>query len=212
MPVALHPPLRGGSLGWMVQRPRNTPLSTGPRFARTRGMSRWHRLRAGYVLGGRDTQVWMFWCGQSTWDDRAAGVDVIPDGLPACGTCEGRAEGANPDVTGLLFSPADLTAPRVCPGSGDSRLWVRVQGRVGRCLACQDLTPTRYGGGPFNPWEGLQQHPPGPGLVPGCPFHAWKELTLDGGRAVCRCDISQLGPRFDPDPDDDLSGFEDGPA
>lgn len=214
MPVDLLPPLRGGSLGWNVQRERDVPLTKGPRFARTRGMGRWHRLRSGYVLGGRDTEVWSFWCGQASWSDRAAGVDVIPDGLPVCGTCEGRAEGADESVTSLLFEPDRLTPPRVCPGSGDTgyhldtRLWVEVAGRVGRCLVCQQLTPTRFGGGPYNPWEGLQQHAPGAGLVAGCPFHAWKELVRDGDRVICRCDRGPL-LEFDPGPDPGLPGFNE---
>ena len=208
MTTRLAPPL-GSGFSWLTERPKDTPLTEGPTYARTRTMGRWHRLRSGYIRGRDGVQVWSFWCGQTSWDDRAAGVDIIPDGLPVCGTCEGRAQGADATNEGLIFEPWDLTPPRVCPGSGDTghrsdtRLWMEVGNRVGRCLVCQDLVPVRFGGGPFDGWEGLQQHAPGDGLLAGCPFHAWKHLARDGDRVVCRCDLGPL-MTFDPGPDPGL--------
>lgn len=207
MSVPLEPPLtRGGAYGYQDK----VALTEGPRYARTSRMGRWHRIRSGTRHGalrdGRKVlvparEVWHLWCGQTATSLRAILCDVLPDdGAPVCGTCEGRALGAGHDpgavtVEGrtLRFDPLRLTPPTRCPGSHDYRLMQDINHRVGRCLVCQELMPIRNLGSPYNPTVGLTNHPPGPGLVPGCPFHAWRELipTDDGSRARCACQTEE---------------------
>jgi hypothetical protein len=161
---------------------------------RTTGMSRWHRPRCGVWSAGYSRYT--VWCGQLVGGLARAGaflgVDDIPDGLPVCGTCDGRAVGAGQETEGpadrdLLFSPRWLTPPRHCPGSRSYTLYTPMSGRVGRCLACGDLQPLRAMGGPYNGGYGIVQHPPGPALVGPCPFHGWRFPTADHGRVVCVC-------------------------
>lgn len=215
MPVTLEPPLtRGGVDTYRSYHRDEIPLPVGPRYVRSRNSRMWHRPRSGVHFGeliaddGRrmlpEYDSWHMWCGQMRHShDRRNNVQILvhddslpTDGLPVCGTCEGRATGAGHDslvithpTTPLLFSPDRLAPPPVCPGSGrrGESFWVRAGDRVGRCLVCDELVPNRAGGGPWQGWYGLTSHEPGPGLVPGCPFHAWRELTITGGEARCRC-------------------------
>ncbi|NRQ40690.1 hypothetical protein HII36_54105 [Nonomuraea sp. NN258] len=181
--VALEPPLtrRGLSHG--------QPLTTGPRYIRTAAMSRWHRPRDGVRLD--HGAVYGLWCGQTAHEHRGLlTADQVPDGLPTCGTCEGRAAGAGQDswtgVGSVVFSPRRLTPPARCPGSRTT--WCEELGNnVARCLACGAYASLRASGGGYDPRWGLVNHPPGPGLVAGCPFHAWHEMTLTNGRVQCRC-------------------------
>lgn len=79
----------------------------------------------------------------------------------------------------------------MCPGSGKhgESLYERFPGdRVGRCLVCLTVVPIRAGGGAYNPWCGPQSHPPGEQLIPRCPLHQWRALTVVAGVAMCRCD------------------------
>lgn len=200
MPVALLPPITSGP----SRPPEATPLTTGPRYVRGRGNSRWHRARAGYRQSGRT--LFVFWCGPHRWDrpeDRAWLTDDLPEREPVCGTCVGRALGAGQDqvpadLPPLVFSPRWITPPRLCPGSGSEQLIgeppAPAQGSVGVCLACGDLVAVRSMGGPWNPRYGLQRHVAGPGLVPACPWHAWQYIgRRNDDTAGCRC-----GWRTDP--------------
>ncbi|MFD4569345.1 hypothetical protein ACFWOX_33910 [Streptomyces sp. NPDC058467] len=176
-------------------------LTSGPRFVRTRGMSRWHRPRSGRRYPG-DRVVYDAWCGYGIGGGRRVGAFLAaeepPHGEPVCGTCEGRAAGAGQDdsPTGrlLLFSPRDIDPPKNCPASRSSVLFEELPGgRVGRCLACGDMQPLRAMGGPYNPRYAIVQHPTGSALVPPCPFHRWRQLTARDGRVLCDCgrEISQ---------------------
>lgn len=181
--VVLEPPLTRSTtlLG--------EPIVTGPRYVRTGGMSRWHRPRTGV----RHTHgiVYGVWCGQAVHEARGIlTCDKVPAGMAVCGTCEGRAIGAGQDTwpgrDDLVFSPRRLTPPKRCPGSRTT--WCEELGNnVGRCLACGAYAPLRASGSYYDPRWGLTNHEPGDALVPGCLFHAWREMTLTAGRVQCRC-------------------------
>lgn len=195
-PVRYEPPLtRSG-----VARPELTPtvLWTGPRWLR--GATRWHRIRSGVKYGHFDHRTFSAWCGQSITDadGRPQAVDLPDDGAPLCGTCEGRAAGAKhpSPLAGevpLRFDPARLTRPRWCPGGapyGPARFLGELAGRrVVRCGACGELVREKqyrwdeYGTGYYI----AQQHEPGPGLVPGCPQHAWRHLMRTVEGVACKC-------------------------
>lgn len=191
MTVTLFPPYTTG-----LGRPAGEPLTDGPEFVRTRAMSRWHRPRSGvaHADGRRSYHVW---CGQLVhgMHRQAAylACDVRPDdGLPVCGTCDGRAAGAGqipgPDGRAVLFSPRGQTPPRWCPGSRSDRLFTALPGgSVGRCLACGDHHSLRAMGGPYASRCAIVQHPPGPGLLAPCPWHAWRQFTARAGRPQCAC-------------------------
>lgn len=196
-PVRYEPPLTRSS-AWMPDGWRSpTVLWTGPRWVR--GASRWHRVRSGIQHNGPLHHVSLhMWCGQSLSAGDRATADGLPvDGMPLCGTCEGRAAGAGhttpldlPEDTALLFRPARLTPPRWCPGGapyGPARSLAEAAGqRVVRCGACGDLVREKH-----YRWNdyGLQaaQHPPGTGLVPGCPQHAWRHLVRTVEGVACEC-------------------------
>lgn len=199
--VALLPPLTRG-----CGRIDGTPLGRGPRYVRTPGMGRWHRVRSGTRYERWGHTAWHLWCGYHVSTGGRARDCLAAaephDGAPVCGTCEGRALGAGqepaPDgLPDLVFAPRRLDPPRRCPGSRREQMWVPVPGGldVGRCLACGVLAPIRASGGPYDSRVGLITHAPGPGLVPGCAFHAWDNLgrrdALDGPVAACGC--GQLG-------------------
>lgn len=189
MTVPLEPPLtRGAPWGcydW------GEPLTVGPRYVRSAGASRWHRPRSG--VRKSDGRIrYDQWCGPYVRGDEGfREADQVPDGDPVCGTCEGRAIGAGqdtwPDTTRtLVFTPNRLVPPKKCPGSRTE--WcAELAWNVGRCLVCGVVTPMRSSGGPYNSRWGMTNHPPGPDLVDGCPFHAWRELHLVDGRVECRC-------------------------
>lgn len=194
MPVALLPPRTSS---YLMSGPRDLVLTKGPRYARKPVMGLWHRTRSGFVQHPTDwrpgySTVLRMFCGQSicgyvcSW-----GRDAEPDdGLPLCGTCVGRAIGAGLDdpITGreLSFTPRWLVPPKVCPGSMKERLVEPHPGnRTGRCLVCGDIDRCRSSGSPYAPRWGLQRHPPGPGLIPACPFHGWAYVTRVGDRAGC---------------------------
>lgn len=190
MPVTLLPPYTTGIGAYEAE-----PLTEGPALLRTRGMSRWHRPRSGVRLpDGRVSYT--VWCGQHVGGNLRTGgalaAEEPPPGEPVCGTCDGRAAGAgqipSPPGRRLAFSPRWQTPPRWCPGSRSSVLFEALPGgRVGRCLACSDLLPLRAMGGPYNGGYGIVQHPPGPGLLTPCPFHAWRQFTAVDGRPCCAC-------------------------
>ncbi|MFJ8023334.1 hypothetical protein [Streptomyces sp. NPDC096311] len=189
MSVLLLPPATYSAVSLDIE-----ALTDGPRFVRTRGMSRWHRPRSGtrYPKG---RVVYGCWCGYGVGGSERAGAflaaDEPPAGEPVCGTCEGRAAGAgqNESPTGrlLLFSPRDIDPPKNCPASRSSLYEELPGGRVGRCLACGDMQPLRAMGGPYNPRYAIVQHLTGQALVAPCPFHRWRELTTRDGRVVCAC-------------------------
>lgn len=191
MTVVLEPPLTR-SAAWRV--PGRTPpaaLAVAPRYLRTRTMGRWHRPRSGthHPDTGRDS--YLLWCGQTLGWQEILSAEAVPDGEMACGTCEGRAIGAGqddwpgPGGPELLFEPRRLTPPRHCPGSRSEHLYeVISQHRdILRCLACREIVKGRGYGWRYGP----ENHEPGAGLVPGCPFHAWQDLVIAGGQAICAC-------------------------
>lgn len=184
-PVALLPPRTSGAGTWRGE----VPLTSGPRYARSRLMSRWHRVRHA-VRYPDETIHYAFWCGPGGRD--LLTVDQGPDGEPVCGTCEGRALGAGQDETPaglplLRFDPRWMTPPARCPGSGNDRLFVDLSPSVGRCVACQELVALRAHGGPYRGGYGPTSHQPGPGLIDPCPWHAWNYVVRRGDEAVCGC-------------------------
>lgn len=194
MTVALLPPFTY-SCGTIT----GTALDRGPRFVRTRDMSRWHRVRSGVDYGAH--RAFHAWCGYSVFDSpsprrtRFIGRDRDPvDGIPVCGTCEGRAIGAghatNDGPRDLLFSPHPRI-PRWCPGSNralydpieDARGWPR----VGTCLVCGAVEPIRASSRSYGTYTtvGLRKHEPLE-LIDPCPFHAWRHLGAVDGVVFCR--------------------------
>jgi hypothetical protein len=199
MPVALLPPLTSSGPQMWGTPPKLTPLVEAERYARCRGMSRWHRIRSGYRWDGGGT-TWNLWCGTHVTDRVSKSgppllVDEIPAGDEVCAVCVGKALGAGQDETPtglpkLRFDPRWLTPPAVCPGSGDSGMWVAVPNsrNVVACLVCGVLVSGRASGGPYNPRWGAVRHAPGEGLVEPCPFHAWNHLRRgDGDQVGCGC-------------------------
>ena len=196
--VVLEPPLtRSGAVSLLpVDSPHRErePVVVGPRYMRSSGQSRWHRTRSG-VRYNDGRVAWSLWCGQAMHRGKEyVTAEQVLDGVQVCGTCEGRAVGAGQDDwaaggPGLVFSPRRLVPPKFCPGSRRERTWVEIARAVGRCLICGVVEPLRVMGGVYDPKFAIVQHRPGPGLVPGCPFHAWKQLTISDGLAVCLCRI-----------------------
>ncbi|MEU9703027.1 hypothetical protein [Streptomyces sp. NPDC047981] len=188
MTVPLLPPTTGSTVALNVE-----ALTTGPRFLRTRSMSRWHRPRSGTRHGNRD--CYSAWCGYGIGSsDRAPALtaEEIPDGELVCATCEGRAIGAgqeqqNPDGRQLVFGPRELQPPKTCPGSRRALYAPLPGGTTARCLICSDIHPVRAMGGPYNPRTAITQHPPGPGLVQPCPFHRWRQPTVTNNTVHCTC-------------------------
>lgn len=205
--VLLEPPLTtSGTFGFRD----HTALTHGPLLLRTRGMGRWHRPRSGSAwtstCDGEAVTAYSLWCGQSVSSHRKTSnggapgfitVEALPDdGVPICGTCEGKAIGAgHPGVAatihapaGLLFEPRRLTPPKTCPGP-QRGLYVAAddRGRLGRCLICGglDVIRGRWSAGGCD--ATLTSHEPGPELVPGCPFHAWREMVRAGDGVRCGC-------------------------
>jgi hypothetical protein len=135
-----------------------------------------------HIVEGRPLHTsFLAWCGQTLSSNSCRTLDVPDDGAPVCGTCEGRAEGHNPQRPELLFTPSTLATPRFCP---NRTLFADAGSNVGRCLACGELAPVKVYG-----WNGrpkLQVHVP-LDLVEGCSFHAWRYLVEAGDSAVCRC-------------------------
>jgi hypothetical protein len=165
----------------------------GPSHIRTRNATRWHRIRSSYRRLEDDpsiTQRWSFWCGQATGTYRSPILtDTPPAGEPLCGTCEGRAVGADPSRPEWLFTPWDLTRPDVCPGSRTRLIAEPVSPgqRVATCGMCQSVEPLRSWGSWHSPNWGLAAHPPADGLIGPCEFHGWREVVLVDGQAACRC-------------------------
>lgn len=192
MPVALLPPITSAPAQFLTDM---HPLTEGPRFVRTRAMSRWHRPRSGIHFTDRDRTVYGCWCGYGVGGSERAGTFLATEEPPAgelvCATCEGRAAGAGQDdsPTGrpLIFTPRGITPPTTCPASRSSLYAELSGGRVGRCLACGDMQPLRAMGGPYNSRYAIVQHPTGSNLVAPCPFHRWNQLVARDGHAVCEC-------------------------
>ncbi|MFJ2909388.1 hypothetical protein ACIO8F_08120 [Streptomyces sp. NPDC087228] len=198
MTVTLLPPISYG-----VGRYDADPLAEGPRYVRTGGMSRWHRPRSGVQYPDART-VYTVWCGQHVGGlCRAATTltaDTVTDGLPVCATCDGRAVGAGQEPDGpagrtLTFGPRDITPPRHCPGSRTPLFEAMPGNTTGRCLACQDVHPTRAMGGPYAPRHAITQHRPGARLFAPCPFHAWRHPRLNEGRLACVCGRPLTAPQ-----------------
>jgi hypothetical protein len=200
--VRYEPPLTGSSAHHGESLLAEAVLE-GPPYIRTRAAGRWHRVRSSSLrIYEWDPDVirqhWHYWCGPMVGTRSQSGppllTDQPPAGAPRCGTCEGRYAGAtdhgDPD---WLFTPRGLTPPRVCPAA--KTMWVTedpTNFRRGTCLACGERVKLgAYGSWYASDW-GVRSHAPGPGLIPGCEFHGWRELTiargLDGKPAVaCRC-------------------------
>lgn len=198
MPVSLLPPITSSGPWTPPDSPRRTPLRESLRYARTRGQTRWHRIRSGYEWEG-GSRTFNLWCGQTAQDgNRKAGppllVDELPDGDEACAICVGKALGAGQDETPegmppLRYDPRWLAPPSVCPGSGARGLFVEVPNsrNVVQCLVCGLLTTGRAMGSPYSPSYGVVKHAPGVELVEPCPFHAWNHLVLCDGAVGCGC-------------------------
>lgn len=159
-----------------------------------------------------ESTSYALWCGQTQSSGRAPrrGVaggllvrDTLPDdGVPLCGPCEGKAIGAgHPPIgvavtapAGLVFTPVRLELA-VCPGYlFDDYTVPRPKGyplQRCTCLICGTTDLRIRGGSRGYGWTPVRAatHAPGPGLVPGCLFHAWRHLTRSGDRIVCRCTI-----------------------
>jgi hypothetical protein len=184
--VALVPPITGSTVSLDTE-----ALTEGPRFVRTRAMSRWHRVRSGVRYGDGRT-VYSLWCTGAVQGDFLSTDDAPAEDL-VCGLCDGKAVGAGqepngPDGRTLVFQPRHVTPPKNCPASRSSSLYEELPGgRVGRCLACGDHQPLRAMGGPYNPRYAIVQHPTGTALVAPCPFHRWRQLTIRNGRVLCDC-------------------------
>lgn len=210
MTVTYEPPLSHSSAQYGESLTREV-IESGPAYARGQRSTRWHRIRSGQRFLREQWQTgevyvheaYSTWCGQSMFErpNGKYGVllfqEEVPTGEPACGTCEGRAIGADPSRPEWLFSPSRLSPPRWCPASRSERLVVELPSRPGmrcpaRCLVCGVEARMSAGGSWWSGTWGIKQHEPGPDLIPGCPWHAWRELTLatteNGERvAVCRC-------------------------
>ncbi len=165
----------------------------GPAYIRGPRSTRWHRVRSSYLwmvdyMPDKLRQRWEFWCGpgMSDWHYDPWLTDEPPASEPRCGTCEGRYAGTQ-SGTGLLFTPHTLTPPRWCPSSGGLALVRETAYNRADCLVCGEHVKLRATGGPYNGGFGAGNHHPGPGLIPGCEFHAWKQLTRRGDVVVCRC-------------------------
>ena len=171
----------------------------GPPLARTRAASRWHLVRSAYDFldhHGEIRRITSYWCGASAGRSPVF-VEEAPPGEPICGTCWGRREGFNPDNPDLLFTP-HLNPPKLCPGS--TTMWVtETAWNRGICLVCDEPVKLRASGGPYSSRYGAQRHAPGPRLIEGCEFHAWRELTLARGpddkpTVACRCKCIERTP------------------
>jgi len=168
-PVRYEPPLTRSS-PWG---PQPKALTTGPRFVR--GRTRWHRVRSGTLHP--HGEAWAMWCGQTRFgNDKPDTTDELPaDGLPLCGGVE------------LRFDPNRLTPPRWCPGGKLRRLHEQLAYRVLRCGACGEIVPERNAHRWYDTAGMPRQHEPGPGLVPGCPLHAWRHLVRTAEGVACAC-------------------------
>jgi hypothetical protein len=200
MPVALLPPITSSGPSSWGPPDKKTPIASAERYARCRGMTRWHRIRSGYQRES-GSRTFNLWCnGFVTDGSNKSGPPLLADEVPAgddvCAVCVGKALGAGQDETPagmpkLRFDPRWLTPPSVCPGSGDSGLWVNVPNaswRVVLCLACGQLCAGRAcGRSPYSSGWGPIRHAPGEQLVEPCPFHAWNHLVRRGDTAGCAC-------------------------
>ncbi|MGK3093747.1 hypothetical protein ACG93S_28935 [Streptomyces sp. WAC01490] len=192
MTVSLLPPISYG----LAARIDDTPLTEGPRFVRTGGMSRWHRPRSGVLMADART-IYTVWCGQQAGGSSRARplltAEAVLDGLPVCATCDGRAVGAGQEEDGpagrrLLFGPRTLTPPRWCPGSRTDLYESLPGGTTAQCLACRDAHPIRAMGGPYASRAAIVQHPPGEALFAPCAFHRWRHpVRIAEGRLACAC-------------------------
>lgn len=174
-------------------------VTEGPAYARSRAASRWHLVRSAVDRLRHDGEIvrsFHYWCGTFVSGLRAITTDQLPAADPVCGTCYGREAGYDPERPDLLFTPR-VGRPTKCPGSRTSWYRETTAWNRGVCLACHEPVKLRAFGGPYNSSWGVQNHRPGPGLVTGCPFHGWRELTLataphgDQPVVVCRCRIKE---------------------
>lgn len=206
MTVTYEPPLSRSSaqVGESLLR---EVIEEGPPFIRGPRSTRWHRVRSGQRVYREWTdsisESYTTWCGQGMFDRSHRGygapmlAETVTDGDPLCGTCEGRSIGADPEHPEWLFSPMRLIPPRWCPGSRTERLAVELPAAPGirhpaRCLVCGVVARMSAGGSWWGGTWGIRQHEPGPELIPGCPWHAWRELVValndnNDRVAACRC-------------------------
>lgn len=193
MTVSYAPPL-GRSSAFGAERCAEEALSEGPAYVRTRRMGRWHRVRSSTLqLHESDPktlrQSWTTWCGQGVPYGRDPWLtDAPPTDEPRCGTCEGRYAGWVAEH-GWIFTPATLDPPKTCPGS-QTMLVQELAYNRGICAVCLKPVKLRGYGSWHNGRYGAQRHAPGLDLIPGCPFHAWRELTIHDGAVVCTCTVA----------------------
>ena len=179
---------------WYIdQRCEVEVVAEGPAYVRSRAATRWHRVRSSTrALREWDYpqvhEVFHHWCGTVSFGTRAILSDDPPADEYRCGTCEGRAAGAE-RAHQWRFDPSTEEPPKRCPGSRSDVLYEDVGNlrRAFTCLVCREIVGGRYAGGPYSGRWGLVSHTPGPGLVSPCPIHGWKRLVAAGGRAVCEC-------------------------
>ena len=173
-------------------RDHSTPLTEGPEFVRTRGMSRWHRPRSGDRKPNGHA-AYQLWCGSAAGYSRIGGpaltADSIPDDEPLCATCEGRWQ-AQQAGTRLRFTPLKDLPPTRCPASGSHILWpAGLRGSRFTCLVCgADARVGVYGYGAPR----VCAHQTGPNLIDPCPHHGWNRLTMHDGAIVCACTRGDL--------------------
>lgn len=165
---------------------------SGPTYARSRLATRWHMVRsavswiADWANDDTIRITYHYWCGPWARED-ALLADDLPRNEPLCGTCYGRSRGADPDDADLVFSPLALVPPRICPATKTVLAKETAYNR-GVCLVCGERVKLGSSGGPYNPHWGIRSHVPGPGLVDGCEFHAWRELVrTSDDQIACRC-------------------------
>jgi hypothetical protein len=175
--VAYEPP-------YTIGRGVGEPIAGGPRYITARGGNRTHLVRSGLRFPRH--VAYRLWCGQSLFDTKGAVLSDEPPLPEVCGTCWGRAEGAD-GRDGLRFDPASRRVPRWCP-SDRWAMWNVVDGR-GPELPCPLCGATgvklrgAYG------WSGsphLQRHLFVPdGAVEPCPHHRWACLRPRGEGLSC---------------------------
>jgi len=179
-------------------------------FVATKAMTRSHRPRHARIYVYENPKVrdrWHqtrlsvdLWCGQIARNPTLHSVPM--DGLPLCGTCEGRAVGAgyptteelingDADLTRypLLFSPRqDFAPPGRCPNLDCDD----VPGTGSYCcVVCGHLGRWAQGNG-YCTANHMAHHKPADGMCPPCPNHAWNELKWHPRSRWLACKCGRL--------------------